>query len=391
MSLGDKIFPGNFGLKDMLTALRWVKKNIASFGGDPNSVTLIGESSGGMNAHQLLVSPLVEEEDLVTRAVSDSGVISHASSLLRSDLVIEKSLELTKAVGCEVNVSSEEIRTCLQAVDGEAIIEAYMNIPKDMFRPTFAPVIEPEDAEDIVIPYDLSLRKSSKPWIISTANGEYVSFLENPDEDNYWYKETQRNVTAYLEYMVENAQFSPDSPSTLKESARLLQNYYFQVMDPLENFTRDMAMMESDLIFIYPLLYNIEKQKDIGAPMWVFRNEYKGEFTGRKSTGEVFCADDVGGHAETRFYYFNIRSLITYASPKQTPEDEAVSRRLVKYLVNFAYYGNPTPPGSPFIWEQYKGKEIMRVTKNGDVMADDDYVRDLMKLLPLWYRVVGWK
>ncbi|KAF6214921.1 hypothetical protein GE061_009666 [Apolygus lucorum] len=392
LSLGDKIFPGNFGLKDMLTALRWVKKNIASFGGDPNSVTVFGQSSGAMNAQQLLLSPLVEKENLITRVVSDSGTINHVCSLPRPDFVVKKSLEIIEAVGCEVNVSSEEIRKCLQAVDGETIMLAYINIPKNRFRPTLAPVIEPEDAEDIVIPYDLSLRKSSKPWITSTANGEYNLYLQDEFTSDYsWNEKSRNNVTGYLETLIETSQYSPDSSLKIEESARLLQHYYFKTMDPMENFTRNVAMVESDLMFIYPFLYNIEKQKDSDAPIWAFRNEYKGEFTGREDTGEVFCVDDVAGHAETRFYYLNLRSTLRYASPKQTPEDEAVSRRLVKYLVNFAYYGNPTPPGSPFIWEQYKGKEMMRITKNGDFMADDDYVGDLMKILPLWNRVLGWK
>ena len=50
--------PGNAGLKDQVMALRWLQKNIASFGGNPRKVTIFGESAGGAAVHYLLLSPL---------------------------------------------------------------------------------------------------------------------------------------------------------------------------------------------------------------------------------------------------------------------------------------------------------------------------------------------
>jgi carboxylesterase type B len=50
--------PGNAGLKDMVMALKWVQKNISKFSGDPNNVTIFGESAGGISVHYLILSPL---------------------------------------------------------------------------------------------------------------------------------------------------------------------------------------------------------------------------------------------------------------------------------------------------------------------------------------------
>jgi len=64
-------FTGNYGLFDQMTAIRWVRDNILSFGGDPENITIMGQSAGGMSVQQHCLSPLTD--GLFHKAVMSSG------------------------------------------------------------------------------------------------------------------------------------------------------------------------------------------------------------------------------------------------------------------------------------------------------------------------------
>ncbi|MCX7981986.1 MAG: carboxylesterase family protein [Syntrophales bacterium] len=64
---------GNFALLDQIAALKWIKANISRFGGDPNNITIAGESAGGQNVLKLITSPLAR--GLFQKAISQSGVV----------------------------------------------------------------------------------------------------------------------------------------------------------------------------------------------------------------------------------------------------------------------------------------------------------------------------
>ena len=74
--------PANRGLRDQCAALRWVTREIENFGGDPDNVTLFGESAGAMSIAALLASD--DARPLFRRAILQSGAAHHVSSLPRA-------------------------------------------------------------------------------------------------------------------------------------------------------------------------------------------------------------------------------------------------------------------------------------------------------------------
>ena len=76
--LGDGI--ANLGLLDQIAALNWVQENIAAFGGDPNNVTIFGQSAGAMSVATLLAMP--RAEGLFRRAIAQSGAGHHVLSAM---------------------------------------------------------------------------------------------------------------------------------------------------------------------------------------------------------------------------------------------------------------------------------------------------------------------
>lgn len=64
LSTGDDESPGNYGMKDQVAVLRWVHDNIKEFGGDPNSVTIMGQSAGSASVHYHMLSPMTRGKDI---------------------------------------------------------------------------------------------------------------------------------------------------------------------------------------------------------------------------------------------------------------------------------------------------------------------------------------
>lgn len=120
LSTDDSLAPGNFGLLDMVQGLRWVRDNIANFGGDPNQVTIFGNSAGGASTSLLLFSDLTE--GLIHGVISQSGDALSTWAIYRPpDTNLPRAQELAAKVGCPTAPSSLML-DCLRTVDAELLV-----------------------------------------------------------------------------------------------------------------------------------------------------------------------------------------------------------------------------------------------------------------------------
>lgn len=157
-------------MKDQVLALKWIKDNIASFGGNPDSVTIVGLSAGGGSVHLHYFSPL--SKGLFVRGMSQSGTALAPWVVRRNAL--QRAKKLATLVGCP-DSPTEDLKKCLKQRPAQSLLQqlgnfyAVGNLPLS----PFAPVVEKRWANSFLDKEPYWLLKEGKvldvPWITSIA------------------------------------------------------------------------------------------------------------------------------------------------------------------------------------------------------------------------------
>lgn len=131
---------GNAGILDQVAALKWVKENIASFGGDPDQVTVFGESAGAMSIGILLAIPIAQ--GLFQQAILQSGA---ARNVLQPETASRRAASFLNKLGLETNDLS-----ALQEIPAAQMLEAAKDIPPMALGPVLDGRVIPEHPETLL-------------------------------------------------------------------------------------------------------------------------------------------------------------------------------------------------------------------------------------------------
>ena len=144
LAMGDPSSPGNQGLMDQAMALQWVQDNIQSFGGDPNQVTIFGESAGAASVSLHMLSPV--SRNLFRRAIMQSTAATAPWATYTETEGIRRAKELARRTECLEdkngnNLTASRIVDCLRTRESLQILGSQF-VTDDFCMFPFVPVID---------------------------------------------------------------------------------------------------------------------------------------------------------------------------------------------------------------------------------------------------------
>ncbi|KAJ9584570.1 hypothetical protein L9F63_021080, partial [Diploptera punctata] len=280
LSTGDAVCPGNNGFKDQVFALHWVQENIEAFGGNPNSVTIFGESAGGASVQYLMLSPL--SKGLFHRGISQSGSALSLMALSPNSTTRYQTETLSKLLDCSTE-SSEQIISCLKQKDASELFEkssTFLEWNIDPMLP-FKPVVETQPGENdepflIEEPFQtlVSNYDDLLPWmtgLVSSDGGLFSAIL---------YKEERlvEELNARFEEIIPMAFFFRETApkSELKDIAHRIRNFYFGNEPITKENARGLTNLYTDAIFLSALDTSVKLHAKRKPPVYYYEFDYRG-------------------------------------------------------------------------------------------------------------------
>ncbi|SYZ51393.1 carboxylesterase [Xanthomonas arboricola pv. juglandis] len=301
----EGIGSGNYGLGDIVAALKWVRDNAAALGGDPEQITLAGQSAGSMAIHDLMVSPAAK--GLFARVISESG-----PGMGRPPEPLKQAEDVGVRLAAAAGVTSIEQ---LRALPAQKLVDAEKRLGPAASMLRFAPVIDggfiPVD------PYGSAADTYLDTPILAGMNADEAFSLpvDTPEK-------LQSDIDQLFGPMAAKAKavYLVDQPGDLKDLDRLIRRE--RGLASTWAWTRRRAATSQHPIFMY-LFNHVEP----GSGPW--RSFHTSEVpyalaTLDRSPGRDFAAND-----------------------------KALSAQMSSYWINFVKHGDPNG-GDLLKWQAYR-------------------------------------
>ncbi|XP_059392087.1 fatty acyl-CoA hydrolase precursor, medium chain-like [Carassius carassius] len=334
LSTGDEHAPGNYGFLDQVAALQWVQENIHSFGGDPGSVTIFGESAGGISVSTLILSPLAS--GLFHRAIAESGTALWDGLVMGNPLL--RAQNAAKLCNCDSS-SSSKIVDCIMRWSEEEVLQCSNQFAMMHFSLALDSYFLPKPVEDIVQKQEFS----KVPLITGITDDEFGFLLPAYFAGKGWIDGMNK------EQVIKGLTLTYPDPRDRWIVDLVANEYLGDTRDPIQ--IRDIYReMMGDMMFNIPALQLAKYHSASGAPVYLYEFQHppsmiqknRPSFVGVDHTDELFFIQG------TCFAQANLRATAPF-----TKEEEELCRTVMGYWGNFAHTGSPNGPGLTH-WPEYK-------------------------------------
>ncbi|XP_043465193.1 esterase E4-like [Leptopilina heterotoma] len=393
-STGNETAVGNYGLKDMVTVLKWVQENIKDFYGKPDSVTLFGNSAGAAAIHHLALSK--KTKGLFHKIITMSGTALAPWAYHSAENIKNSSLTLANYAGCynqtfktlpdnktivdESKINHIKIVECMIEKNVTDLLKLTQKFAIWKYSPNciFGPTSE-IDSDDAVV--TKSPRKSIKdgdfhdiPWIMGVTHDEGLGMALFSDKDinelTSKFLDIAPQVLEYQEVVKDKKNFS-----------LALDKYYFEKNITEENKKVNLTNMIGDAAIYWPVYETLQKQGN-KSNVFFYRFDYEGTYSvmgPKPRPAGVAHMDDV-------LYLFPFlernASFINAGVTTTSADDKGMIKLMTEIFSNFAKEGKPISAQSMVEWKPYKdgGKFMRLINGNSTVNSmENDFLVNRMK------------
>jgi len=346
LTFGNDLVAGNMGLRDQIEALKWVKRYINSFGGDPDQITIFGESSGGNSVNALYVSPL--SRGLFNRAIMQSGTMLFSRNKYEKTRQERTAQALARKFNCPSLELDEDMLECLQKVPAKVFIEKSQFKGTDPTQPReeieramWLPVVDAYTSNPVLPEHPFKLLKTGEfakvPVLLGTvANEGAVNIMQilgpAPNKEMLW------GFTGAQQLQLTRSGNITETEVDELLMMKVITKYYTNSNYDLRETGQGWMDMFTDALYLSPAQKVAQFITENGQQVF----NYHFTHVGQKTVSKLFGAPDnslAPVHGDDLFYLFQVIAGMEIKGE----EDNKVSDIMIEYWTNFAKYGNPSP------------------------------------------------